>query len=125
MAAVEVFGVVTSVIATLGAIISSVGAAAPLLSLAGAHGMFAITGLSTSAVLAIVETAAVAGPVVGQAVTAAGFLKTVVSLSVDAAAQDGYVSIPLERNTSLASIVSAFGSKVIASAIGRMTRRCK
>lgn len=94
MAAVEVFGVVTSVIATLGAIISSVGAAAPLLSLAGAHGMFAITGLSTSAVLAIVETAAVAGPVVGQAVTAAGFLKTVVSLSVDAAAQDGYVSIP-------------------------------
>jgi hypothetical protein len=75
MAAVAVFGIVTSVIASLGAVVATAGAAAPLLTFVEANGVVAIMGLSTSAALAIAQTAAVAAPVIGGAATAATFSK--------------------------------------------------
>lgn len=87
MAAVEVFGMVTGVIAALATVITTAGTAAPALTCLGATGMYTIAGISTSAAIAI------AAPVAEGVATAVGVLKTVVAVSVDAAAQDGYVKI--------------------------------
>jgi hypothetical protein len=56
-------------------------------------------------------------------VTAASFQKTVVALRQQDEMDTSQMR--LERNANLVSISSFCGSRVIASAIGRMHQRCK
>jgi hypothetical protein len=51
MPGVAVFGIVISVIASLGAVVATAGAAAPLLTFAEANDVVAIMGLSTTATI--------------------------------------------------------------------------